>query len=76
MLNRACADPTFICCEYKRIAGDIEPRQDLDSQPVTSSDFRWKFKKSAEFSNFQQMFYFSNGRLGFPAGKFIFQEIF
>jgi hypothetical protein len=42
----------------------------------TSDDFRWKFKKFAAFSNFQQMFYFSSGRFGFPAGKFIFPEIF
>jgi hypothetical protein len=31
---------------------------------------RWKFKKSAEFSDFPQIFYFSNRRFGFVAGKF------
>jgi hypothetical protein len=40
------------------------------------NDFCWKFKKSAEFSNFQQMVYFSSGRFRFPAGKSIFLEIF
>ena len=31
---------------------------------------------SAEFSNFQRIFYFSSGRFGFPAGKIIFGQIF
>jgi hypothetical protein len=36
----------------------------------------WKFKKSAEFLDFPQIFYFSSGRFRFLAGKIFFQEIF
>jgi ATP-dependent Clp protease ATP-binding subunit ClpA len=35
----------------------------------------WKFKKSAEFSDFLQIFYFSSGRFSFLAGDFVFQQI-
>jgi hypothetical protein len=36
----------------------------------------WKFKKSADFSDFQQIFYFSSWKFRFPAGKFFFQLVF
>jgi hypothetical protein len=36
----------------------------------------WKFKSSAEFSDFLQIFYFSSGRFVFPAGEIFSQLIF
>jgi hypothetical protein len=37
---------------------------------------RWKFKRSAGKSFFEPEFYFSSVRFVFPAGKFLFQQIF
>src|SRR5262252_227374 len=62
--------------EKSRVSACWEVPPPFRSFPREIRIFRWKFKKSAEFSNFQRMFHFSSGRFGFPAGKFIFQQIF
>jgi hypothetical protein len=59
---------------------DIRPRGLRARCPISSTgaemSFRGKFKKSAEFLNFQQMFYFSSGRFGFPLENLFSRRFF